>query len=113
MFGQNPCSITGEYNGTFHHIFQFADIARPTIRQQFIQGQAPPATAQSGGGYDLTWNTLDGGGGTSTGGAYSLTGTIGQADAGAQSGGSYTVGGGFWAAFTEALYRLFVPIVTK
>ena len=74
---------------------------------------AHTATAQSGGGYDLTWNTIDGGGGTSTGGAYSLTGTIGQADAGAQSGGSYTVGGGFWAAFTEALYQLFLPLTTR
>ena len=74
---------------------------------------APTATAQSGGGYDLTWNTIDGGGGQSTGGGYTLTGTIGQADAGAQGGGSYTVGGGFWAAFTEALYQLFLPLTTR
>ena len=76
---------------------------------------APTATAraQSGGGYDLTWNTVDGGGGQSTGGAYSLTGTIGQADAGTQSGGSYTVGGGFWAAFSEALYQLFLPLTVR
>ena len=74
---------------------------------------APTATAQSGGGYDLTWNTIDGGGGQSTGGGYTLTGTIGQADAGTQSGGSYTVGGDFWAAFTEALYQLFLPLTTR
>jgi len=35
--------------------------------------------AQTGGGYDLTWNTLDGGGATfSAGGDYQLGGTLGQ-----------------------------------
>ena len=42
-----------------------------------------PALAQSGGGYDLTHNTIDGGGATfSTGGPYSLGGSIGQVDSG-------------------------------
>ena len=57
------------------------------------------AMAQSGGGYDLSWSTIDGGGATSTGGSYSLSGTIGQADAGpspAMTGGSYQLTGGFW-----------------
>ena len=49
----------------------------------------PPANAQSGGGYDLSWHTIDGGGGTSTGGVYSVSGTIGQPDAGAMSGANY------------------------
>jgi len=26
---------------------------------------------------------------------------------------AYTVAGGFWASFTQALYRLFVQLVTK
>jgi hypothetical protein len=52
--------------------------------------------AQSGGGYDLSWSTIDGGGGTSTGGNYSLSGTIGQADAGTMTGGDYELTGGFW-----------------
>jgi hypothetical protein len=33
-------------------------------------------------GFDLSWNTVDCGGGTSTGGAFSITETIGQPDAG-------------------------------
>ncbi len=34
--------------------------------------------AQAGGGYDLTWNTVDGGGATfSSGGGYTLGGTAG------------------------------------
>ena len=38
--------------------------------------------AQSGGGYNLTWNSVDGGGATfSSGGGYLLGGTAGQPDA--------------------------------
>src|SRR5688572_20213850 len=55
------------------------------------------AYGQAGGGYDLSWSTVDGGGGTfSTGGSYSLGGTIGQHDAGSMSGGTYSLDGGFW-----------------
>ena len=52
--------------------------------------------------YDLSWYTVDGGGGTfSTGGPYSLGGTIAQPDAsGALTGGIYTVSGGFWNDFS-------------
>lgn len=60
------------------------------------------AFAQSGGGFDLTWNTIDGGGGVSTGGGFELSGTIGQADATTASlltGGSYELTGGFWIEF--------------
>ena len=55
-----------------------------------------PAFAQSGGQYELTWSTIDGGGGTSSGGAYTLTGTIGQPDAAWSAGGNYELLGGFW-----------------
>lgn len=52
--------------------------------------------AQTGGGFDLTWSTIDGGGGHSKGGTFALTGTIGQADAGTTTGGGYVLAGGFW-----------------
>ena len=57
--------------------------------------------AQSAGGgsdYDLTWHTIDGGGGTSSGGSYAISGTIGQPDAGVMTGGDYELAGGYWAA---------------
>lgn len=54
------------------------------------------ASGQTGGGYDLTWSTMDGGGGNSTGGGYELSGTIGQADAGELNGGSFELYGGYW-----------------
>lgn len=64
-----------------------------------LAGFVPAAArAQSGGGYDLSWNTLDGGGGVSLGGAYVLSGTTGQPDAALVSGGSYQLRGGFWLA---------------
>jgi hypothetical protein len=55
------------------------------------------AVAQTASGYDLTWNTVDGGGGLTAGGGYGLSHTVGQPDASAQSGGGYTLIGGFWA----------------
>ena len=69
------------------------------------------ASAQSGGGYDLTWNTFDGGGDTSAGGAYSLSGTIGQADAGTLSGGAYTLNGGFWVDFLGN--KIMLPLILR
>lgn len=73
------------------------------------------AQAQTGGGYDLTWNTFDGGGGTVAGGAYTLDGTIGQADAGSLSGGGYTLNGGLWFAATSGPLDqvVFLPLVLK
>lgn len=54
------------------------------------------AIAQTGGQYELSWSTIDGGGGRSIGGPYSLTGTIGQPDAAYSVGGQYELLGGFW-----------------
>lgn len=46
---------------------------------------------------DLSWFTIDGGGGTSSGGDFKLSATIGQPDAGAPLvGGIFTLVGGFW-----------------
>ncbi|MBC7226201.1 MAG: hypothetical protein H5T61_03090 [Thermoflexales bacterium] len=74
---------------------------------------APVALAQSGGGYDLTRSTVDGGGYTwSTGGAYALGGTVGQPDAGALSSGGYTLLGGFWGG-AAAQYRVYLPLVLR
>lgn len=62
---------------------------------------APGAFGQVGGGFDLTWNTIDGGGAMfSTGGGFELGGTIGQPDAGTtvMTGGGFELSGGFWFA---------------
>jgi len=71
------------------------------------------ARAQSGGGYDLTWSTVDGGGATwSEGGGYALGGTVGQPDAGVLSGGGYTLAGGFWGG-AAARYGVYLPLVLR
>ena len=45
----------------------------------------------------INWQTIDGGGGTSSGGVYSLGGTIGQPDTGGpMTNGQFSVTGGFW-----------------
>ena len=74
---------------------------------------ASPTLAQSGGGYDLTWSSIDGGGMMfSTGGGYSLGGTIGQPDAGVLSDGGYTLNGGFWGG-VDTLQHVYLPIVLR
>ena len=72
------------------------------------------AHAQSGGGYDLTWNTVDGGGAmNATGGPYTLGGTIGQPDAGtALTGGEFTLVGGFWHDWS-ARFEVFLPLIVR
>ncbi len=75
--------------------------------------RAMPTVAQTGGTYDLTWNSIDGGGVTfATGGAYSLGGTIGQPDAGTLSGGGYTLTGGFWGALNTG-GSTYLPLVVR
>jgi hypothetical protein len=74
--------------------------------------------AQSGGGYDLTWNSVDGGGTTlSSGGGYTLGGTAGQPDAATWSGGSYTLNGGFWGGGAGGAgpqpHTSYLPVVLK
>jgi len=77
---------------------------------------AVPVLAQSGAGYDLSWNTVNGGGGSfSTGGIYSLGGTAGQPDAGLVTGGAYTLAGGFWpgGAVGAPEYIIYLPLVLR
>lgn len=71
--------------------------------------------AQSGGPFDLTWYSIDGGGQTGyacTGGSFALSGTIGQPDAGPPlGGGTFGLDGGFWLGGATAPYRVYLPIV--
>jgi hypothetical protein len=77
----------------------------------FVSGMALAA-----GSYDLSWWTVDGGGGSSMGNGYTLNGTLGQPDAGTiSSGGGYTVGGGFWHGGVVASpeMQIFLPLLVK
>lgn len=66
--------------------------------------------AQAGGGYDLSWSKLTGGGGTSSAGSYTLHGSIGQPMAGTVSGSGYVIDNGFWGgAAIEALFKAWLP----
>lgn len=74
---------------------------------------AAPGLAQTGGGYDFSWNSVDGGGVTfASGNGYELGATIGQADAQSMGGNGYALSGGFWAGIPPN-YRAFVPIALK
>ena len=68
------------------------------------------------GSYDLSWWTVDGGGGTSSGNGYTLNGTLGQPDAGTlASGGEYTLAGGFWhgGVATSPETKVYLPLLVK
>ena len=66
-------------------------------------------------GYDLSWWTVDSGGGSSSGGSYSLSGTIGQPDAASSTGGGYTLAGGFWhgGAAAQVGEIVYLPMVIR
>ena len=77
---------------------------------------AGAALAQSGGGYDLSWSTIDAGGATfGSGGGYTLGGTAGQPDAGVLSGGGYTLAGGFWVGSAPPVigHGVYLPVVLR
>jgi hypothetical protein len=74
------------------------------------------AVAQSGGPYDLSWSTVDGGGyAFSAGGDYTLGGTVGQPDAGvmSDSSGTYTLIGGFWSGAGPVEHDIYLPLVLR
>ncbi len=49
--------------------------------------------------YEVSWWTINGGGGDMSGGTYTLSGTVGQFDAGGPHGSLlYDVTGGYWTA---------------
>jgi len=67
--------------------------------------------------YDLSWWTVDGGGGTSAAaGSYTLDGTAGQPDPGpVLSGGDYNLEGGFWGGGVSGVswYTIYLPLVLR
>jgi hypothetical protein len=72
--------------------------------------------ALAAGSYDLSWWTVDGGGGISNGNGYFLNGTLGQADAGMlASGGEYALVGGFWHGGVSVIPEttVYLPLLIK
>ncbi|MFO0972029.1 MAG: hypothetical protein U1A27_01140 [Phycisphaerae bacterium] len=79
-------------------------VRRMAIAAGFAAVLSVAASGQTGGGYDLTWSSVDGGAtapATLVGGGYGLGGTVGQPDAGATlSAGGFALVVGFWPAVT-------------
>jgi len=55
--------------------------------------------------FDISWWTIDGGGGRMSGGAFTLDGTLGQADAAPLRTDPYALGGGYWPLDPLQLFR--------
>lgn len=80
----------------------------------FVMRLTSRETQAQGEGYDLSWWTVDAGGGNISGGRYTLGGTIGQPDPGLLVGGDYTLGGGFWGGGALAgEYTAYLPLVVR
>jgi hypothetical protein len=80
------------------------------IDRDIVMAQIPLQT------YDLSWWTVDGGGGSSTGTGYALEGTAGQPDPGPTlSGGSYLLEGGFWGGGLSGVswHHIHLPLVLR
>jgi len=80
-------------------------------------GVAAAVYAQSGSGFDLTWNRVDSGGATFSGEGYELGGSIGQPDTAIWSGGGFTLAGGFWSAASAGAApgggKVYLPAILK
>jgi len=72
------------------------------------------AYAQTGSGYDLSWNVISGGGGSGRmhGSGFTINGTIGQATIFSSSGGDFTIEHGFWNRSLLPL-KIFLALVKK
>jgi hypothetical protein len=77
----------------------------------FFAGTAV-ATAQTDSDYDISWWTVDGGGGASQSAdeQYKLNGSIGQPDVGNAAGIGYAVKGGFWGSLGTAIREFFIHL---
>jgi hypothetical protein len=84
-----------------------------------LAGLTAAVRAQSGAGYDLSWWTIDAGGGMNfTGGSYALSATAGQQDAATASGSGYSFLGGFWglgdSGGTGSLsFKVYLPTILR
>jgi len=74
------------------------------------------ARAQSGGDFDLSWNTVDAGGGISKGDDSVVAGSIGQPEAGRSQKSAFRLTAGFWAFVmgeAETPTPTLTPLVTS
>jgi hypothetical protein len=91
---------------------QFSTLALSVALAVLLLIALPTLSHAQSSSYDLTWSTVDNGGGTSVGGSYTLNGTIGQAEAGVASrGGGYALVGGFWGGEGGSVYHIYLPLV--
>lgn len=73
---------------------------------------AGAVSAQSGDGFELSWNVIAAGGGAMSGSGYEIQGTIGQTTVGSSSGSGFRIWHGFWS-FIETFFLQFLPSIAR
>ena len=70
--------------------------------------------AQTGSGFDLTWNVIGGGGGSgeSSGSGFSVLGTIGQTAISSSQGSGFSLEHGFWNRIMVPL-KVFLTLIIR
>ncbi len=70
--------------------------------------------AQTGDGFDLTWNVIGGGGGGGpmTGSGFFVDSTLGQTAIGPATQGDWWLGQGYWYG-TPSAFGVYLPLVFK
>jgi len=73
------------------------------------------ARAQTGSGFDLSWNVISNGGGTGvmSGSGFSLEGTLGQTDAGPIANDVFEVRAGYWDGQAYITTPILLPIIIR
>lgn len=70
--------------------------------------------AQTAGGYNLSWWSIDGGGEQISAGGYVLASTAGQPDASTPlTAGGYSLTGGFWSDGAASTLHIYLPLQSK
>ena len=85
-----------------------------TLLILLLAGLGQAALAQSGGGFNLSWHVVSGGGGPATSSGFQLNGTVGQpgVNAGLLTDGSTQVGPGFWYGIGGE-HKVYLPLMLR
>ncbi len=78
-------------------------------------GGGQVASAQTGGGFDLTWHVMGAGGagGPLSGGGFEMRSTVSQLAIGPLADGTLEIGQGYWYGVGPTTFGIYLPVIFK